>query len=214
MKRYLPYLFSALFLNACLTDGTSGYSLYLTRKNLPEPTVERFAHCHGYGCENTQTLSFTPLEWKAISTRFKPTPQTAAEERKRIEEAIGHFEKIVGERAGTDKDLRGTFRKTGLRQLDCVDESTNTTIYLRLLEKEGLLRFHTLQGPSSRLLIKGRPGWPHQTAVIKEIESGEAFAVDSWFRDNGYNALTVPMSEWNKGWLPPDSLRPEILEEE
>ena len=212
MKRYLSYFAMLLFLNACSTQNAPGYSTYLERKNIPEPTLESFAHCHGYGCERYKDITLTAEQWQQILTPFKVKAQDAKTEREQIEESVGEFEKVVGPIAGTENDIRGTFRKTGMRQHDCVDESTNTTIYLLLLEQKGKIQFHDILGPSSRFLINGRPGWPHQTAVIREKASEKSYAVDSWFRNNGYPALTVPMEEWNKGWLPTDDLRPEVRE--
>lgn len=112
------------------------------------------------------------------------------------------MEKIVGGLTGTEEDVRGTFRKTGRLQLDCVDESTNTTAYLIAFAERGYLKHHTVEGPSSRFLLHGRPGWPHQTAVIKETETGQRYAIDSWFYDNGHPAVSVPLEEWSDGWTP------------
>ena len=45
--------------------------------------------------------------------------------------------------------------------------------------------------------------WPHQSAVVLEIASGKAYAVDSWFEDNGRAAHVVPLEQWRAGWKPP-----------
>lgn len=71
--------------------------------------------------------------------------------------------------------------------MDCVDQATNSTTYLRLFAGDGLLDWHTV-GP---ILKRGHILWgiPHATAVIVESASGEAWAVDSWYLDNGLPAL-------------------------
>ena len=30
----------------------------------------------------------------------------------------------------------------------------------------------------------------------------KAYAVDSWFEDNGHAAYMVPLDEWYAGWIP------------
>ena len=58
-----------LFLNACSTQNAPGYSTYLERKNIPEPTLESFAHCHGYGCERYKDITLTAEQWQQIGVR-------------------------------------------------------------------------------------------------------------------------------------------------
>lgn len=70
-------------------------------------------------------------------------------ERDKISKAIQIFETDIGNITGTKNDKRGTFRlyqddapSTKNFQQDCIDESTNTTIYLGLLEQLGYLELH------------------------------------------------------------------------
>jgi hypothetical protein len=67
-------------------------------------------------------------------------------------------------------------------QEDCVDESTNTTSYLVVLQTNGLLRYHTVEGPlgEDNMLygtLIGRPVkyWPHYTAIIRETKTSQRF---------------------------------------
>ena len=85
-------------------------------------------------------------------------------------------------------------------QLDCIDETSNTTTVLELLDRAGLLVWHEVRGPMSRFFVYD--GWPHTTAVIVETATGEAYAVDSWFHDNGQPAEVVPLEQWVAGWGP------------
>jgi len=84
-------------------------------------------------------------------------------------------------------------------RMDCIDESTNTTSYLRLLESKGWLRFHRVLEPVRRapLLIND-----HWAARIVETQTSREFAVDSWFFDNGRPAFVAPLEEWHKGASP------------
>ncbi len=51
--------------------------------------------------------------------------------------------------------------------MDCIDESINTTLYLTMFQKFGLLREHQVEDRATRGWFIG--GWPHTTAVISEI---------------------------------------------
>ena len=86
---------------------------------------------------------------------------------------------------GTSTDKGGNWAGWGLPgQMDCIDESTNTTIYLRMLQKDGLLRWHQAGDRATRWTPFT---WPHTTAVIEERDSLLRWAVDSWFLDNAAN---------------------------
>lgn len=201
MKR-LALLVSLLSLSGCVSQDFKTYERYLQSKRLPAPTVEQFPHCYGYGCPSHALVELNSNNWKEIDAVFKPPIKNAEQERKRIEIAIGKFESIVGPLTGTDKDVGDTFKKMGEGQLDCVDESTNSTIYLDLLKQRGLLKFHHIEQPQIRLPIVGGGFWVHQTAVITDDETGEEYAVDSWFDDNGKPAYVVPLDDWTHGWKP------------
>lgn len=190
----------ALLLTACTVH--TGYEGYLERRGITAAqTPERYDHCHGYGCKHISSVTLVMEDWRKIKTVMTPT-QSPGKERINLAKAIGLFEKISGAQTGTHVDIRGTFKKLGNKQLDCVDESTNTTIYLMLLEQKGLLRHHYILPPDVRVPLIHAGRWPHQTAVIAEKETGERFAVDSWFHDNGAAAEVIPLKQWKEGWKP------------
>ena len=176
--------------------------LYLSQKDLPMPEVKGFTHCRAYGCAKRDRVTLTEQDWQDINVLFDNAKNNAADERAAISQAIGMFERKVGAITGTSADKAGTYVKWGLYQHDCVDESLNTTTYLMLLDQQGLLKFHTVDAPSARLFFtSGHPG-PHQTATITDKNTGERFAVDSWFHDNGAPAEVVNFEEWLYGWRP------------
>lgn len=190
---------SCLMLSGCMKHYSS-YESYMDRRGLPMPvTKTAFPHCSGYDCSTVQIANFWPREWKEVEKQFKPRAKTPEKEREQIAKAIQKMEQIIGPITGTDGDLGDTFRKTGAGQLDCVDESTNTSVYLDLLIQEKLVRHHDLAAPAARAPF-GR--WPHQTAVIIEKESAIPYAVDSWFDDNGKPIHIVPLKQWEDGWSP------------
>lgn len=200
MKRL--FLLSVFVLSGCVSQDFKTYERYLASKRIPPATVEQFPHCYGYGCPSHFLVQLNKKDYARIQKIFKPASKNAEQERRRLETAIGEFEKIVGPLTGTDRDVGDTFKKTGEGQLDCVDESTNTTIYLDLLRQKGLLKFHDIEQPQIRLPFVGGGFWVHQTAVIRDKETGERYAIDSWFDDNGYPAYVVPFNAWKHGWKP------------
>lgn len=125
-------------------------------------------------------------------------------ERVNIAAAVALLENLVGRMTGTDVDLGKDDGMGRPGQLDCIDESVNTTVYLTMLQNDGLLRFHSVGGQATRGPFTGLlTQWPHSTSVMRDTESGTEYAVDSWFLANGEPPYIVPMSEWWRGWRPP-----------
>ena len=81
----------------------------------------------------------------------------------------------------TSIDLRGSGDPS---QPDCVDEATNTTSYLLVLDRHGLIKHHAVDRPLAKDSLTR---WTHWAAVIREKENGERFAIDSGTGPNGEN---------------------------
>jgi hypothetical protein len=157
--------------------------------------------CHAYGCRLQTPFRFTPADIAALDKVMAKarTADTAHEERRAVAYAVGWIERRVGEAIGTSADRPGMdFAASGdPTQQDCVDEATNTTSYLLILERNGLLRHHSVGTPFSKEnLLRGVAGWPHWTAVLKEKGSGQRWAVDSWIYANGENPAIVEAERW------------------
>jgi hypothetical protein len=106
---------------------------------------------------------------------------------------------MTGQQAGTYKDRAKNDITKGLDgQLDCIDEATNTTVYLPMLAEANVLIFHQQASRTSR----GGLFSPHNTATITEIESNTRYAVDSWFDNNGKPPAIIPLTLWKSGWKP------------
>jgi len=184
--------------NAALSDITHIYQQV--------PLLHGFDVCTGGGCAEIKHVSLTDEEWQVIANIFANAVvvSNAEQERNMISEAIGVFETFIGEKTGTASDLAGTFGNSDYPgQLDCNDEAINSTTYMRLLRQNGLLKFHEIEDTRTRNFFF--TGWPHSTAVIHETASGERFAVDSWFYDNGFPATIIPFAVWKSGYIPEDS---------
>jgi hypothetical protein len=157
--------------------------------------------CHAYGCRIQTPFRFTDADIASIKTVMQKvrTADTPAEERRAVAYAVGWMEKRTGDVIGTSADRPGMdFKASGdPTQQDCVDEATNTTSYLLILERNGLLRYHTVGTPFSKEnLLRGISGWPHWTAVLKENSNDQRWAVDSWIYANGENPAVVEAEKW------------------
>jgi len=203
-----PRLFYKLLLGLSLLIPLSAQASIadITRIYKQTPKLEAFEICTGGGCAEIKQVAVTGDEWKIITAIFEgDTPaKDAPLERKHIAEAIGALEKIVGVKTGTSTDRAGTFDNSRYPgQLDCNDEAINSTTYMRLMYQHGLIKLHVVEDMRTRSYFLF--GWPHSTAVIHELATGERYAVDSWFYDNGYPATIVPFASWKSGYFPADS---------
>jgi hypothetical protein len=195
-------LLMVLALAGCADQLYADLPDYMQAKKLSDVSMKNFPHCQNYGCAVVKKVELNQKDWKQIERAFGPKAKSAEQEREKIAKTIGEFERVVGPITGTEHDREGTFLETGDGQLDCVDESSNTTVYMLMLKDAGLIRFHDIDQPQVRYpLLSGR-GWMHQTAVVTETKTGAQYAIDSWYEDNGVAAYVVPLIEWRNGWHP------------
>lgn len=175
---------------------------YIAKNNLPPVSAAEFPHCRGYGCHTVETIALSKSEWKRLA-RFFPAKNPGAE-RAAIARAVGEFENIVGSITKTQGDVAGTYVQPGPYQLDCIDESTNTTVFLMLAAEKGWLRFHDVRAPNTRVPFGIGVFVSHRTAVIEDRATKIQYAVDSWFHDSGKPAEIVPLKIWKNRWHPGD----------
>lgn len=166
------------------------------------PRPSAFMVCHENGCTERTTVKLSAEQWGQVRAMFMPPSADPAQERQRISQTIGLMERLVAPQARTAGDLGGTFGGVfaGHGQMDCEDEAANTTQYLVMMKNDGLLRWYTPVGRQWRGFFIH--GWPHTTAVVAEAGTGELWAVDSWFEDNGVPAHVLPLEQWRAGWSP------------
>lgn len=199
--RGLTLLAMAVALSACVTgaDGLSSHASNLVAQNVDSrPVPGNFHYCHAHNCKDRSRLSLDDAEWRDAIWRLVPEPASAAEERQRLAMAAADFERVVARKTGTEGDVGGSFAGFGQSgQLDCIDESLNMTMFLRLLEGQGLLRYHSPSSP----ITKGNlfDEWPHYTATMIDRQTGERYTLDSWYFDNGEPALVLRSKTWLTG---------------
>lgn len=183
--------------------GEATEDMFDFREIIDSPTPQHYSVCLGHSCATVVTDTLSDSEWLEVTAPLRRPPGGAADERAAIGRSMARFETVVGRHTGTSGD-RGRniagFGQPG--QLDCIDESTNTTTYLKLLERDGLLRYHRVAARATRLGLF--VGMPHSTAVIEELDSGGRYVVDSWFHDNGRPPHIVRLEDWRSGQDPVD----------
>jgi hypothetical protein len=188
-----------MLLLACASGCGQNSSYLLDFYAVDRPSPSLFYVCHGYSCRYQVEVQLSQSEWQAITAVFDGTATTATIERERIGQAIALFEQQVGNIAGLSKDLpRSPAMKVPYGQQDCIDETVNTTTYLRIFQAAKLMRWHKLSDPARRGNLVDRR-WPHNTATIIELSSGQRFAIDSWPRSNGESPDIITLNQWLLG---------------
>ncbi|MEL6784595.1 MAG: hypothetical protein AAFO61_09225, partial [Pseudomonadota bacterium] len=154
--------------------------------------------CSGFGCIYKEKVAFSKRE-QARLQRIMGQPKTAAQERKRIGRAVATMERMSRRKLRFHRDSAFAYQKhRGLRgQMDCVDESLNTTAYMAFLQSRGLLKHHKVIARYAErgFLLDGR--YPHKSARIRE-NGGADWAVDSWYKADGKPPVIVPLKAWYK----------------
>lgn len=172
-------------------------SMWYAANQTAPPTATKVIVCHGFGCARRTSVALSERNLatlRAILAKGRSSPKA---ERRAIGDAVAWMEKAVAPVVGSTNDIGGLdLRNAGVAgQMDCIDESTNTTSYLLLAEKRGFLKYHSVQRPVARgFFLDGR--YPHATAVVTEVGSGQKYAVDSWRKPNGERPIIMPLELW------------------
>ncbi|MBT9612071.1 MAG: hypothetical protein IV108_02265 [Burkholderiales bacterium] len=172
--------------------------LILACASLPASALE-VTICYNYGCAVQAKIAVDLDDLTQLDQLFEDVGN-AAVERGSIQLAIGFMNRVAGKQTPIRNDKGGNYKDDGVEgRMDCIDHSHTTTAYLKLIEARGLLSFHRVLEPVRRAPLLVNDHW---SARIQESESGEQYAVDSWFFDNGEPAAIFPIREWLKGAEP------------
>ncbi len=153
--------------------------------------------CYNFGCKTRENVTLSFNQRDHLRGIFSRHASSAEAEREQIAEAIAFLENATGDQLGTVNDHGKNYPgPSEPGQMDCIDESTNTTTYLQLLEAQHLLRWHKVGQRVKRATYLFNDHW---TATLIDNVSGDAYAVDSWFWDNGQLPEILPLAQWRKG---------------
>jgi len=176
--------------------------------------------CFNYSCAATETVAFDAavLELAREQLLAASDPVT---ERAALAAVVGRLYREAGVQTPVGADRAGNYFDQGVDgRMDCIDHSTNTTRFLKMIEARGMLRFHHVLEPAKRT----RFVLQHFSAVVEEVEPpvslrpavvvpdhvplpapvpdsrpGERFVIDSWFVDNGEAAIVLSLADWLDG---------------
>ena len=183
--------------------------MLLSSLSLSSPVLAApyFVHCFDFGCKTTKQFRFEADQWAEVEAVFDEDVVDSASEKQAIRRAVAIMEKISGDLTDTHLDKGGNYPGSDIPgQMDCIDESTNTFQYLAALQEFDLMQWHQVDLKQRRIV------WfaTHWTASIREIESGQRFAVDSWYRDNGELPYIQPIADWQRKRDFPSDFNPEL----
>ena len=188
----ISLIFFIFILSACGNIG----GINLAKYNHENETIDEFVMCHGYNCTVQTYAWFTPKQWKSIKREFKKKSKTPEIERQKIANVIAKMEKYSSHLIGTEEDLaKAPIFKESDYELDCIDETVNTSKFLGFLIEAGLLKHHTLGRPAYRG-IGSNLMYPHNTATIVENDTGVIYAVDSYVYENAKRPDIRLLDEW------------------
>jgi hypothetical protein len=166
---------------------------------IPVPSAGMLIFCHGYGCNFRTEIGISGGDRARLAALMAPGRVSAEAERRAVAQTEAWFEKRVAPQTGTAHAKARASVGWGVggdpHQFDCVDTTANTTSLLVVLDRLGLLRFHTVSTPISRLLAGG----PHFTATMQEKKGGQRWTVDPWTHDNGQLPDVWKVERWTAG---------------
>ena len=155
--------------------------------------------CSGYGCIISDHFTFTNQDNQDLLESMAGAEKSAAAERAAVAITIGLMERKARAKLRYRPDVKKAYIKNSSKrgQMDCVDESLNTTAYLKHLQSLGLLKFHTTNKfyAERGFILDGR--YPHKSAVMTD-KSGKRWTVDSWYEDDGKPAQVMEHAKWRK----------------
>ncbi len=151
------------------------------------------AVCYEYSCSRIGQVELIGPEWNKITELFEIEPENPHQERQRMSKAIALMEQLTGKELGTSNDKAENSITAEPGQMDCIDESMNTTRYLRYFAKKGWIKWHQVKDRVERSPFFFDVHW---TAVVADKSSNQLYAIDSWFRDNGREPVIITLQDW------------------
>ena len=181
--------------------------------------------CFNYGCLSQEKVWIEAARLDSVLQPLKGATD-AEDERRRLAVAIGALYAIAAEQTPVGNDRGGNYDDDGVfGRMDCIDHSTTTTRFLKLLEARGGLRWHRVLEPARRLRflvmqhfsaaielvseettlegaapenLEGTPPEKPEAAPLPNLPAPR-YVVDSWFVDNGKPAVIMSLENWLNG---------------
>jgi hypothetical protein len=175
---------------------------------------EKLTLCYEYGCAVEAEIRYSDAQLASIQ-RLLAGAENAARERSRLALAVGMLYAWAGRQSPIRNDRGGDYADDGVvGRMDCIDHAQSTTRLLRMIEARGWIRFHKVLDPVRRTLylvtqhfsaaveeLPAPVGNPVPAAMGQQAPNAQAgrFVIDSWFHDNGWPAVVLPLEDWRNG---------------
>lgn len=172
---------------------------------------ENIKVCYNYGCKQEATVRFSDRQLRTLAKRLRSLP-SAVEERKALADVVGQMYYWAGQQSPVYADKGGNaFDDEANGAMDCIDHSTTTTRFLKMLERRGLLKYHVVEDIERRRRFFL---FDHFSAVVQEFPrptpasmiddntekaKTHQYVIDSWFVNNGEPAVVLPLEDWLNG---------------
>jgi hypothetical protein len=196
-----PLLFSAILPLLAFSPAHSaqGPQSWFQERGYVAPAGTRIIACHGYGCVRRKAISVDGAWLNQASALLRAGGGSPEAERRALAQVVGTYTAYISANLGGKPDIPGSPPQLSNvhGQMDCLDETANTTSLLLVLQNSGLLTYHRVEQPVSRgFFFDGR--YPHFTATIAEKRTGKGWAVDPWKRAPGQRPDILPLVQWRQ----------------
>jgi hypothetical protein len=195
----IPAVLSLLLMTSPGAAASRPAQSWFSQQGYVTPAGHRIIACHGYGCSRRLALSVDGAWFGRARAALKAGQGSPEAERRALGDVIRTYTAYLAASFGGKPDDPGSpAGMSGVNgQMDCLDETANTTSLLLVLQDEGLLAHHVVEHPESRgFFFDGR--YPHFTAVIAEKRTGSAWAVDPWAKAPGQRPEILPLDQWRQ----------------
>lgn len=162
--------------------------------------------CYNWSCAAREHVTFSAADLAAVKGYLSQCTGNSLHDRvQKLRVGIWQLQMVAQKylpQLANDREINEFDREVEGR-LDCVDSSSNTTNYLRILQDLGQLPGWTVTSPEVRNLMDFHG--VHWTAVVINND-GSRWSVDSWFRPHGHLPFVMPLADWTKdkkAWSPP-----------
>lgn len=152
--------------------------------------------CFNWSCASRQHLAFSAADMREVAQQMALCPGPELQHRlQRLRIGIWQMETLAQKYQpllGNDEAINTRDQDRDGR-MDCIDNASNTTTYLNVLQDLGLIPGWSAASPQVRSPLSSAVHW---TAVAVDRERAQPWAVDAWFRPNGHLPFVLPLRAW------------------
>lgn len=156
---------------------------------------EKISICYGYGCLVQKQIIILESELKPLIQKIK-SAQNDEEERQKTAEVLGELYKIAGWQSPIWQDRAGNYNDPPFGKMDCIDHSTTSDRFLKMLASRAAFKWHKIANIQRRFFLI----FPsHYSAAMENVVENQTFVFDTWLVEQGEPAVVLPLERWKKG---------------